>query len=87
MGMRRWNSKSFSLIETIFEKLPFSFKVRTSVLSREAEVGASRSEGPLPADSVEKQRVACAESDDLNGARAPFLSGFAHLLRCRKALG
>ena len=31
--MRRWNSKSFSLIETIFEKLPFSFKVRTSVLS------------------------------------------------------
>ena len=47
----------------------------------------SRSEGPLPADSVEKHRVAGAESKGLNSARAPFLSGFAHVLRCRKDLG
>ena len=46
-----------------------------------------RSERQLPADSVEKQRVAAAESGDLNSARAPFLSGFARLLRCRKDLG
>ena len=44
-------------------------------------------QSPLPADSVEKQRVAGAESKGLNGARAPFLSGFARLLRCRKDLG
>ena len=42
---------------------------------------------PLSADSVEKQRVAGAESSALNAARAPFLSGFARLLRCRKDLG
>ena len=41
----------------------------------------------LWADSVEKQRVADAESAVLNIARAPFLSGFARLLRCRKDLG
>ena len=46
-----------------------------------------RSESPLPADSVEKQRVAGAESGVSNGARAPFCSGFARLLRCRKDLG
>ena len=39
------------------------------------------------ADSVEKHHVAGAESKGLNSARAPFLSGFAHLLRCRKDLG
>ncbi|WP_212580143.1 hypothetical protein, partial [Roseovarius gaetbuli] len=44
-------------------------------------------EGPESADSVEKQRVAVAESVVLNRARAPFLSGFARLLRCRKDLG
>ena len=38
------------------------------------------------ADSVEKQRVAFAESCALKSARAPFLSGFARLLRCRKNL-
>ena len=37
-------------------------------------------------DSVEKQRVAGAESRGLNEARVPFLSGFARLLRCRKDL-
>ena len=41
----------------------------------------------LKADSVEKQRVAVAESRALNEARAPLLLGFAHLLRCRKDLG
>ena len=41
----------------------------------------------LPAPSVEKQRVAVAESRVVNEARAPLLSGFAHLLRCRKDLG
>ena len=46
----------------------------------------SSSELPLSADSVEKQRVACAESCALKSARASFLSGFARLLRCRKNL-
>jgi len=40
----------------------------------------------LSADSVEKPRVAGAESGVLNRRRAPFLSGFARLLRCRKDL-
>ena len=44
-------------------------------------------QSPVPADSVEKHRVACAESGDLNRVQAPFLSGFARLLRCRKDLG
>ena len=47
----------------------------------------SRSECRLRADSVEKQCVARAESGTPNGSRAPFLSGFARLLRCRKDLG
>ena len=41
----------------------------------------------LPAHSVEKHHVAGAEISVLNRARAPFLSGFARLLRCRKDLG
>ena len=41
---------------------------------------------PLGADSVEKQRVAGAESNASNGVRAPFWSGFSRLLRCRKDL-
>ena len=40
----------------------------------------------LEADSVEKQRIAGAESSDQCGARAPFLSGFTGLLLCRKDL-
>ncbi len=51
------------------------------------DVGARSSEWPLRADSVEKQRVADAEIDELNRARAPFWSGFARLLRRRKDLG
>ncbi|MEQ8869983.1 MAG: DUF6478 family protein [Roseovarius sp.] len=43
--------------------------------------------GMSSADSVEKQRVATAERSVLNRARAPFWSGFARLLRCRKDLG
>ena len=39
------------------------------------------------ADSVEKLKFASAEIADPNRARAPFLSGFARLLRCRKDLG
>jgi hypothetical protein len=54
---------------------------------RIADLDGDRSESPVSADSVEKQRVAGAESGDLYGARAPFLSGFARLLRCRKDLG
>jgi len=52
-----------------------------------ADLGASCSEWRQGADFVEKQRVAGAESDARNGARAPLLSGFARLLRCRKDLG
>ncbi|WP_375697623.1 hypothetical protein [Pseudophaeobacter sp. TrK17] len=44
-------------------------------------------EGPLFADSVEKQRAASAEIGVLICARVPFLSGFSRLLRCRKDLG
>ena len=36
---------------------------------------------------MEKQHVAYAERRALHSARAPFLSGFAQLLRCRKDLG
>jgi hypothetical protein len=36
---------------------------------------------------VEKQRVARAKTAVSNEARAPFLSGFARLLRCRKDFG
>ena len=43
-------------------------------------------EDRIIADSVEKQRVAGAESDAPNRTRAPFLSGFARLLRCGKDL-
>jgi hypothetical protein len=39
------------------------------------------------ADSVEKQTFASAEIVVPNRARAPFLSGFAHLMRRRKDLG
>jgi hypothetical protein len=39
------------------------------------------------ADSEGKHRVAGAAISVLNIARAPFFSGFAHLLRCRKDLG
>jgi len=44
-------------------------------------------EGRLSADSVEKLTFASAEIAVPNPARAPFLSGFARLLRCRKDLG
>jgi len=47
----------------------------------------TRSEGPVSADSVEKQRAASAEIGVLICARVPFLSGFSRLLRCRKDLG
>ena len=50
-------------------------------------IGDCRGEGLLPADSVEKQRVAGAESDGWNGAQAPFLSGFLRFLRRGKDLG
>ena len=46
-----------------------------------------RSERPESADSVEKLKFASAEIADPNRACAPFLSGFAHLLRCGKDLG
>lgn len=47
----------------------------------------ARSEHLLPADSVEKQRIAGAESAELNTTRTPFLSGFARLLWCGKDIG
>ena len=55
-------------------------------LSRTPAIRAYRSEGPLSADSVEKQRVASAEIRAVIVAQAPFLSGLARLLRCRKYL-
>ena len=45
------------------------------------------SEGPLPADSVEKQRVAGAENGPSFRARAPFWSDALRFLRCGKDLG
>ena len=50
-------------------------------------VTRTRSERPLPADFVKKLTFARAEMSVLNSAQAPFLSGFAHLLRRRKDLG
>ncbi|WP_217807697.1 hypothetical protein, partial [Roseovarius litorisediminis] len=41
----------------------------------------------LSADSVEKLTFASAEIAVPNAAQAPFLSGFARLLRCGKDLG
>ena len=52
-----------------------------------ATIYCSCSESQLPVDSVEKHRVAGAENIASNSARAPFLLGFAPLLRCRKDLG
>jgi len=40
----------------------------------------TRSEGPDSADSVEKHRIAGAESGALYTARTPFLSGLPRLL-------
>jgi hypothetical protein len=64
-------------------------KMRTDTV-----ISEHQQQAPLPrerlrpsADSVEKERVAGAESRALNSAQAPFLSGFARLLRCRKDLG
>ena len=51
-----------------------------------AWLARARSELLLSADSVEKQRVAGAESSAWNVARVPFLSGLSRLLRCRKDL-
>lgn len=55
-----------------------------SPVQKEAPCGCS--ESPEPADSVEKQRIAGAASSALMSARAPFPSGFAHLLRSREDL-
>ncbi len=52
-----------------------------------AEAVGRCSERTLSADFVEKLTFAIAEIAARNSARAPFLSGFAYLLRCRKYLG
>jgi hypothetical protein len=44
------------------------------------------SEGQLAAHSVDKQLFSGVESVALDAARAPFLSRFARVLRCRKDL-
>jgi hypothetical protein len=54
---------------------------KMSALQSSALQYRPRSEGALPADSVEKQRVSGAESSIQMRARVPFLSGFARLLR------
>jgi hypothetical protein len=58
-----------------------------TALASTSLLSSAHSEGPLSADSVEKQRVAGAEIAVPNRAQAPFLLGFAHFLRCRKDLG
>ena len=68
-----------------------SFTVMHDVLSKYPRIDALWvSDDPgqrhLSADSVEKQPFASAEYRRLNMARAPFLSGFLPLLRCRKDL-
>ncbi|WP_206019325.1 hypothetical protein, partial [Roseovarius spongiae] len=62
-------------------------EISTTAPSRIFPIRVQRSERQLISDSVEKHRVADAENLVVKGARAPFLSGFAHLLRCRKNLG
>ena len=60
---------------------------RPPALRFDVDFVCKRSEGPQRADSVEKHRVVSVESRAFDVARAPFLSGFSHLLRCRKDLG
>ncbi len=55
--------------------------------SQKRSLAAKSSECPVSADSVEKQRVATAESGPLSTTRVPFLSGLLHLQRCRQDLG
>ncbi|WP_217807698.1 hypothetical protein, partial [Roseovarius litorisediminis] len=52
-----------------------------------ARIGHTCSEDLLSADSVEKLTFASVEIAVPNAAQAPFLSGFARLLRCGKDLG
>ena len=52
-----------------------------------AAIDAERSESPVSADSVEKQRIAAAEIGALVCARVPFWSGFSRFLRFRKDFG
>ena len=54
---------------------------------RIADLDVACGEGPLSADSVEKQRIAAAEIGALVCARVPFWSGFSRFLRCRKDFG
>ncbi len=54
---------------------------------RIAVVRGRRSERQVAVDSVEKLTFASAEIAVPNPARAPVLSGFARLLRCRNDLG
>ncbi len=57
---------------------------RTVALSRVSVIRSGRSESQLSADSVEKQRVAAAESGDLNRARAAWCAlPLGRLLRNR----
>ncbi len=79
----RRSRNAFSYIGCM-KPLPSDNKVR---LSAETSAVNTRSELLLPAHSVEKHRVVGAESGAQVGARAPFLSGFSRLLRCRKDLG
>ena len=53
---------------------------------RTAVVGATHSERPLRADSVEKQRVENGLSGRFERAQAVLLSGFSWMLRCGKEL-
>ena len=62
----------------------FSFK-RSWVLR--PLLGCAWFECPVMANSVEKLTFASAEMAVPKAAQAPFLSGFARLLRCGKDLG
>ena len=80
--------ETYAILEHEVFRLQSLERVRLmAALSRLADLGIDRSERRQRADSVEKQRVASAESRRRMTTRAPFLSGFAHLLRCRKDLG
>ena len=81
MAALRPFSKKYSQLQFVTEPLQ-----RTAGRSRLADSGVMCSEGLDRADFVEKLTFASAEMTVPNSARAPFLLGFARLLRRRKDL-
>ena len=87
--VRPWQQLADGLVAAMRQRSEFSGfdTIRMSAPTSLFRPGRICSESPESADSVEKHCVASAENGGLKSARAPFLSCFSHLLRCRKDLG